>query len=138
MNKNSRITRKSAGILHNSAGQTLIALLIFMILAIGITTASAVITIINTRANDSYVHGATALQYAEAGIENALLRLERDPSYSGETLTLPTGNATVTVTGSGTKTIVSVGVSGAAKRTVTATASYSGDTITLTSWSETP
>ena len=122
----------------NQSGQTLVALLIFMVLAITITVTAAAITIINTQGNSSYVNGQAALANAEAGVENALLRLERDPSYSGETMTLTAGSVTTTVSGTTTKTITAIGSAGSFKRTVTATAAYSGDTITLTTWAETP
>jgi hypothetical protein len=122
----------------NQSGQTLIALLIFMILAITITATAAAITIINTQGNSSYVNGQAALGNAETGIENALLRLERDPSYGGETIALSPGSVTVTVTGSSPKTITAVGLAGSFKRTVIATATSSGGIITMTTWSETP
>lgn len=122
----------------SQSGQTLIALLIFMLLAITITTTAAAITIINTQSNGGYVNGETALGNATTGVENALIQLERNPSYAGETLTLANGSAVVTVTGTSTKTIVSVGSIGNYDRTVTATASYSGNVFSLTSWNETP
>ncbi|HCR92651.1 MAG TPA: hypothetical protein DIU47_01725 [Candidatus Pacebacteria bacterium] len=50
-----------------------------------------------------------AYDIAEAGTENALLRLLRNPAYTGETLTVGDGTATITVTGSGTQTITSTG-----------------------------
>lgn len=109
-----------------------------MVLAITITATSAAITIINIRGNNGYSNGQTALANAETGIENALLQLERDPNYTGETLSLASGNTTTSVTGTSTKTITAIGTAGQFKRTVVATATYSGSIITLTSWTETP
>ncbi len=125
-------------VVRSSDGQTLIALLIFMILAITITTTAAAITIINTQSNSSYVNGQAALSNAEAGIENALLQLERNNNYSGETMTLGSGSVVVAVSGSTTKTITAIGTAGTNKRTVTATATISNTAVTETSWSETP
>ena len=127
---------------RKQAGQTIIALLIFMMLSVMLTTAAATVTIVTARANNDYLNGTLALGNAETGVENALVRLERDPTYSGETMTLTDGNttgtATITVSGTTTKTITSVGVVGNFRRVVTATASYTSNTITLTGWSETP
>lgn len=119
-------------------GQTLVALLIFMMLTIAITTTAAAITIINTQGNSSFTTGQSALANAQTGVENALLRLERDPSYAGETMTLSGGSSVINVSGSSTKIITAVGTAGAYKRTIVATATYSANIITLTSWSETP
>jgi hypothetical protein len=126
----------------NDGGQTLIALLIFMMLAIMLTSAAVAITIINTQTNTGYMNGELALSNAESGAENALLKLERDPTYSSETMNMvdgnSTGTATITVSGTTTKTIISVGTVGNYRRTVTVTASDTANQITVTNWSETP
>jgi hypothetical protein len=120
------------------SGQTIIALLIFIMVAITLTVAATAVSIINLQTNDNYANGQTALAHAESGVENALLRLERNANYSGGTLTFPHGSATITVSGSDTKTIVCVGDAGNAERTVAVTAAFSSNTGTVTSWKETP
>lgn len=129
---------RNKSILHNERGQTLIALLIFMMLAIMITVTSIAITIINLQGGTGMSNGEIALSNATTGAENALEQLERDPTYTGETMTLTDGTATITVSGSGTKTIVSVGAFDTFERTVTVTATYASNIITETSWVETP
>jgi len=123
-------------------GQTLIALLIFMLLAILITTTAVTLTIINVAGNNQVNFGELARQAAETGAENAMLQLERDPSYSGETMNINSATtATITVSGTTTRTITSVGTVagiGTFKRTVVVTASYSGLAFTVTNWVETP
>lgn len=124
------------------AGQTIIALLIFMMLAILITTTAVTITVINIQGNTQSNFGELARQAAETGAENALLQLERDPTYVGETMTINSATtATITVSGTTTRTITSVGAVagiGTFKRTVIVTASYSGFAFTVTNWVETP
>ncbi len=122
----------------NNEGQTLIALTIYMVVAMIITLGAVAVTIINIRANTSYTSGELALQYANDGVENALIRLERDSSYTGETMSISSGSATITVSGTTTKTIVSVGAIGNFNRTITATATNSSNLYTVTSWVETP
>ncbi len=119
------------------SGQTLVALLAFMSMAIILTTAATAVTLVNSQSGSKYSQGQQALRYAEAGADNALLRLLRDPTYAGETLAVGTGTATITVSGSGTKTIVSEGISGSFRRKVQVTATQ-GTTLTVTAWSETP
>lgn len=122
----------------NQSGQTLIALLIFMLIAMTVTIAAVAIAITNIQANNSFASGELALQNAQSGIENSLLLLERNPSYSGGTMTMTDGTATITVSGSGSITIVSVGTVDHFQRTITATATDTADVFSLTSWSETP
>jgi hypothetical protein len=124
--------------LRSESGQTLVALLIFMMLAITITTTSVVITIINTQSRVVGISGDAALDAAQSGAENALLHLERDPTYTGEAMTLGNGTATITVSGTSTKTIVSVGSVGNSQRTITVLANDTGTAISESSWSETP
>src|SRR5688500_8608972 len=108
----------------NSSGQALVALLAFMAMSIVLTSAATVVTLTNAHTSSKYSLGQEALRVAEAGADNALLRLLRDPNYAGETLTVGTGTATITVSGSGTKTIVSEGVSSSFRRRVQVTATY--------------
>ncbi len=122
----------------NTSGQTLVALLIYMVIAMTITLAAVAVTIINIRANNSYSSGSLALEYAQDGVENAMIQLERNPSYTGETMSIGSGSATITVSGSGSLTISSVGSVGNYRRTVTATATYASNSLTLNSWAETP
>jgi hypothetical protein len=109
-----------------------------MAMAIILTTAATAVTLVNSQTSSKYSLGQEALRYAETGADNALQRLLRDPNYTGETLSVGTGTATITVSGSGTKTIVSEGVSGSFRRRVQVTATQASNTLTVTSWTETP
>jgi hypothetical protein len=122
----------------NNRGQTLIALLIFMLVAMTITITATAIAIINLQSNNAMVSGDQALAAANSGIENALITLERNPGYSGGTMTIGGGTATITVSGTGSLTIVSVGSVGNFSRTVTANANDTSNIISVTGWSETP
>src|SRR5258708_3932842 len=121
-----------------NSGQTIIALLIFMMLAIALTLSATAVVIINIQGDTSFRNGETALQDAQTGAENALLQLERNNSYSGETMTLAQGTATITVSGTTTKTIISKGTSGNFVRTITVTPTITNTVLALPSWSETP
>ena len=122
----------------SESGQTVIALLIFMMLAIVLTTTAAAVTAINTRSNNSFIAGEQARQNAEAGVEDAMQMLLRNPNYTGGSMTFADGTATITVSGTTTKTIVSQGINGNFRRTITATVAYASNNFTLNTWSETP
>ncbi len=93
-------------------------------------------TITNSQNTTKFQEGMIAFQVAESGAENAVIRLLRDPSYTGETLTVGSGTAVITVTGSSTKTILSSGTNGNYLRKLQIVASYVNNILTITSWQE--
>ena len=93
----------------SQSGQALVILLIFMAVTVIITMAAVTMIVVTSSGISGFEQSNIAYDVAEAGAENALLRLLRDPSYTGETLTVGDGTATITMTGSGTQTITSVG-----------------------------
>ncbi len=121
---------------HFEKGQALITLLFFILISLTITTGAIIIIIINSISVGRFQEGALAYYAAESGIENALLRLLRDPNYTGETLTIGEKTAIITVTGSNPKTVVVVGLNGNFKRTVSAQMSYNNGYYTFSSWKE--
>ena len=117
-------------------GQALVTLLFFVLISLTITSAAIIIIIANSLSANSFQEGTKAYYTAESGVENALLRLLRDPNYTGETLTIGTTTAKVTVTGTNPKTIVSVGQDGNFERTVQAQATYNNGFYTFSGWKE--
>ncbi len=111
-------------------------LLVLMTTGIIITSAAVILIIVNSQASSKFSLGEDAYAIAESGAENAILRLIRNPSYAGETLTVGNGSATITVTGSSTKTIVSEGVRGNFRRKVQVVGGYVNNIFTPTSWTE--
>ncbi|OGG12524.1 hypothetical protein A3D77_01160 [Candidatus Gottesmanbacteria bacterium RIFCSPHIGHO2_02_FULL_39_11] len=122
--------------LSTNSGQALVTLLVFMIVAITIVTASVGVVMTNSLAAGSVAQTTSARSIAESGVENALIRLARNPSYTGETLPVGNGQASVTVTGTTIKTITSIGTDGNFKRTIVATASQSAYVWSVISWQE--
>lgn len=119
----------------NRSGQTIVFLLVFMAMAITITTGAVVVIIANSQMASKWEQGETALAIAESGAENAMLRLLRDPDYLGETLTVGSGTATIVVSGAN-PTITVTGVSGNFSRQVQVTTTYSGGVLTVNRWTE--
>lgn len=117
-------------------GQALISLLFFTIVTVTIASAAVVINLVNALGTSTFQQGELAFYTAETGAENALLRLLRDPNYSGETLTVAEGSATVIVSGTGEKTIVSKGRVGNFQRTIQVNVQLANNTLSVLSWKE--
>ncbi len=121
---------------HTQAGQTLVVLLMFVTVAMMVSLAAAALSAYTITSTSKTEISSVAKDIAESGMEEALLRLLRDPYYTGETLQFPDGQATITVSGSTTKTVTSVGRSGDFIWTVRVSAGYTNGILGITSWND--
>lgn len=118
-------------------GQAMTLLLVFVAVASVIISAVVIVTIINSASTSKDSLGEESFLVAEAGAENAIISLVRNPNYTGETMSVGTyGSAIITVTGTTTKTIISEGVVGNFRRKVQIVGNFSNNVFTLTSWTE--
>lgn len=121
---------------HSQQGMVMIALMIFMVVGISITVAAVGLVIDATVASSSQISGESALAIAESGAENAILRILRAPTYSGEVLPVGNGTATITVTGAAPMVIRSVSQIGIYSRAVEVRAQRVSGRLTIVSWQE--
>lgn len=117
-------------------GQALITLLVFTVIASIIIAAAVAVSIINTQTTSNFASSEITLKAAEAGTENAILRILRNPNYTGETLTVGDETVTITVTGTTSKTIVSQGADTDFLRTIQADGTFTSNVFTLNTWNE--
>ncbi|OGH16622.1 MAG: hypothetical protein A3C30_04300 [Candidatus Levybacteria bacterium RIFCSPHIGHO2_02_FULL_40_18] len=124
--------------MKKNSGQTLVSLMIFMVTAIIIITAAVAVIIINSKTTSKLYQGMVSYDAAEIGIENAIIRLLRDPNYTGETLSLEDYTLEIQVSGGGGAPyiITSQATNGNFKRTIQAQASYNDNILTISSWKE--
>lgn len=122
--------------IREEKGQAIVMLLFFMVIAITVSSAAVVLTIVNSLSSDKYLEGNLTYYIAESGMENALLRLLRNPSYAGETLPVDGGQAKVEITGTTTKTIISEGKLGKYSRKIQVITNYNNNVLTIQSWKE--
>lgn len=113
-------------------GQALTTLLVFMAIATTITAGSVVVILTGSRSADRFAQGVTAMQIAESGGEEALMRLIRDPAYTGGSVNVGQGTAIATVSGTTVKTITITGQYGEYSRQLQITAGYAGGLIQVT------
>ncbi len=121
-------------------GQALITLLFFTVIGVTVTSAAVIMILVNSLSGEKLQQGEMAYDIAQSGAENGLLRLLRDPSYTGETLPVGSGDAVITVTGYGTSSspyiIISKGTIGEFMREIQITATYQNDLLTVDSQEE--
>ena len=123
--------------ISNQTGQALVTLLVFVSIAMVTTAAAVIVTLINSQTTEKFAQGQVAHTIAQAGIENGLLQLLRDPAYTGEVLTVSNnGTAVVTVSGSGVKTVTSEATIGNVRRKIAVIVTISGNKHVITNWSE--
>jgi hypothetical protein len=119
-----------------SSGQTLVLLLIYMVVVIIITSAAVAISLSNSQATNKVYQGNKALEVAETGIETAMIKLLRDPNYTGEILTVGDETVTITISGTNPKVVESVGVANNFTRTVETIVDTTDNVLTVVSWKE--
>ena len=115
----------------------MITLLVIVVVAIAITSAGAILIMTNTQSTGHYQENVIALKTTESAMENAILRILRDPSYTGESLLVDGNTVMITVVGDNPKTVTAVGTVGQFTKQIEAVASYDEGIWTVTSWKET-
>ena len=111
-------------------------LLFTVSISLMVVTASVMIIAANSLSVSHVESGSLAYHIAESGLEDALMRLLRDPAAAEGTLTVGLGQATVIVTGSDPLVVTSTGRLGNFVRSVRADVSYTGGIMTVSSWQE--
>lgn len=120
-----------------NGGQSVAGLLVFVMVAITVTTAAVSMTINSSLATSAVEGGEYVRKISDTGIEVAMLKIIRlGDSYSGETLVVEDGQVTISVSGTTSKTIRSEGTSGNYKRTVESVVVYNNNVLTPVSWKE--
>lgn len=117
-------------------GQSLITVMIFVIIALTLTAGAIALTLTNSQTASGFDRGNQAYYVAESGAENAVLRLLRDPNYTGETLTVGQDSAQISISGTNPYTIVSVGRSFGFVKKVQVIVNFTSGVLTVTSWKE--
>jgi len=123
--------------MKKNSGHILVILLFFMVLAVTVITASVSLMILTSSSTNLFISGNQAREIAEAGIENALIRLLRDPNYSGENdLTVGNGSVDITVMGASSKTITATGELDNRIKKIEVQANINNNILTISSFKE--
>lgn len=121
---------------HRSGYIGILLAIIVLVLSI-VTTAAVAISISSLKDTTMLARGQEVYALAETGIDNAVLRLLRNPSYTGESnLSIEDGSVTIVVTGTNPYTIESTAILSGSTRRIRATLGTVAGVLTLTSWEE--
>lgn len=117
----------------NQKGQALISLMFFIIIALFLISAAVVMMISNSQSVQKVEGEEVAARIAEAGAEVGLIKLLRDPAYTGESITLPDGEADISVSG---ETVRVTATSGDFVKKLVVTTSFVNNVLSVVSWEE--
>jgi type II secretory pathway component PulK len=124
--------------IKNQTGQALVTLLFVVVIGITIITAAVIIIFQNIKSSSITEQGVYAYYVAESGIEEGILRLLRNPLYTGTAVGQPfvvgQGSAVISVDGGGI--ITSQGTYNDAVRKIQVKTLYNNGMLTITSWKE--
>ena len=95
MNHQFKIPHYQPRLDRGQKGQIFITMLFFVIIGVTIISAETIVLFTNILSASTTEQGTNAYYVAESGIEEALLRLNRNPSYAGGVLTVGGGNAVI-------------------------------------------
>ncbi len=120
-----------------NSGMALVTVIVFSGLAMVVITAGVSLSILTSQANLGFLQGQKALYVAEAGAEEALIRLLRNPAFTEETLPIDGGTAIINVSDSaGIKVITVEGQVAWAKRRIVVEVDDSSGMMVVNSWQE--
>lgn len=117
-------------------GQALVTLLVFMVVGVIITSAATIIILVNALSSGRIERGEEAYYASETGIENGILRLLRDPNYSGETLTVEGGTVVIQVTQGNPVILTATAILNNIMRKIQVQMIYNDNMLTVSSWKE--
>ncbi len=122
---------------HLRSGQVGILLTLIIFLLISITTTAVAIALSSSQSLTTTELSEQALASAQAGLDNAVLRLLRDPSYSGEAnLSIGQGSVTIIVSAATPQLVTSSAVVGGIVRRVRASVTTSAGQLVVGDYEE--
>lgn len=128
---------------YKQKGQALITMIFVSVIGITIISAAAIFILQNIQGANVAQQGLGAYYLAETGAQEALLRLVRDPSYTGTAVNQPlvvqngSFSGTVTIqTSTASGKVISIGNYNNAQRKIQVNFVYNNSTLTVSSWKE--
>lgn len=119
-------------------GQALIMVILIGLLALGAVVSATTLVVSELRKNIETNSGIVEYEITYGALENALLRLLRDPSYANETVTLDSATCYITVSSGASQTVEARCTNGNYVRKLNATVMFFNGIMTVSNVSEVP
>lgn len=123
---------------NGEQGQALVVVLVLAVISIIVISASTAITIITAQDAQTVLLAEDLYVAVESGIEEAVISLLREPSYTGGTVTQNDIDVNVVVTGTNPYVIEASAESAGIRRSIQAEGTIVNTVFTLTRWEEIP
>lgn len=124
--------------MRNQQGAALIMVVLIGVIALVAVVSATTLVISELRKNTVTIYGVTQYQITYGALENAFMRLLRNPNYTGETITLADSTCYITVTGDSTKTVEVRCTNGSYVRKTGATVTFADGLMTVSGITELP
>ncbi len=123
---------------YNAGGYvTILAVLVLLAVTGGIATALLISSTDAMQSQEAFRQGDQALLFSEGCLEEGLLQITKDPTYSGKTFSMPQGTCEVTVeNNNGIYTIHATGKNTKFEKSVVAEASLIAEKLQIANWRE--
>lgn len=122
----------------SQSGHVTVALLIITVVGIVVSTALVGMVAVSALGTYRFQAGSSVIAAAEGGLENAILRLLRDSSYTGETTTISGVPVTIEVSGTDPLVAVATARSGQFYRAMAAELTIVNGLVSVSDWYELP
>lgn len=121
-----------------TAGQAMLPVILIMLTVLILGTAGLHLSLGGLMISRASFEGERVLMAAEGALENGLLRLLRQPGYTGETLQVAGFDCTITVSGEAAKTVSSVCHSPVIQRGLRASVTFINGEMLVSDYEEIP
>lgn len=118
-------------------GNILVVVLVLMVVGITIVSMSLALVITTSQSMGGAMESDRMRAAVEGGIENAILKLLRNPSYAGESMVIDGVAVVVTVTQGAQTTIIATATSGEYKQRYRVLLERISGVLTVVSWQQT-
>lgn len=125
--------------LHRDKGQALIGVLAIIAISTVLVSSLMINSLISADSSLKLRQSSSAITIADSYMQNAFIKLIRDPNYTGETLTLNDGRVIIEITGENPKYILikSIGPQNDILRQLSSQVNFdSNGAVSITNWTE--
>jgi len=131
-----KIYKRATSITKTQTGQALVLVLVVAAIVLTVSTVAIGVAISSSYSTLRQQNDLLTFAVAESGAEESLIRLLRNPNYSGGNLLVSGGNATITVGGGQSLIVNSTGEQNNHQKKIQLEFNRAQTVITVSKWGE--